>query len=355
MKSTWPITVQIIVISTLLGLGGGVLATALTSEYLSDYALALGQLSSPPRLSEERPRTTPQTYDEALRDVSESVLPSVVRFYANGSFAESFASGAVVTSDGWILTFWEYPVSGAGVTAVIGGRTYPIQRMDTDTTATGVTFVKVDAANLPVFAFGSGFSLVPGEQVFAATGSASLFAETVVESRWERGALSSDIARRRVLVADPLLGSFQGAPVVNVRGELVGLVNGGSGGFSFVIPSDGVLTTFNAMLREGEIVHPSLGVVATDIDRNIGMDASLTGGLAHGAALVGPSSVKRGSPAASAGIAPGDVIVAVDGVAVDANRSLDELVVTHAPGDTLTLRVVTAGQEREVRVTLGTL
>lgn len=355
MFSPWQLTMRTVSLSLLLGFGAGVLGAALTTNYLSDYALALGLPSSPDRLSEELPRSVPQTYADAVKEVTESVSPGVVRFYTTDSYSAPFASGAVLTSDGWILTSWEYPVSGAAVTAVIGGRSYSLERTETDTSATGMIFVKIDASNLPVFAFGSGFDLSPGEQVFAAPSPTAIFSETVVEARWETGARSSDVPGRLVVVEDPLLGEYQGTPVVNTRGELVALVKHGSAGFTFLMPIDGVLSGFNAILREGDIVHPSLGVNAIDLSRTLGLSEEQTLGLTQGALLSGASSVKKGSAAEAAGLGSGDIIVSVDGTPVDAHRSLDELIIIHAPGDTLTLRVVSESGEREVRVTLESL
>ncbi len=354
MQSTWKLTIRTVTISILLGFGAGVLGTALTSSYLSDYALTLGQLTSPDRLSEELPRSSPQTYADAVREVTDSVLPGVASFYPAGSYARAFASGAVLTSDGWLVTVPSASYSVAAANVVVGGKAYAVERTVSDAT-TGVVFVKVDASNLPVFAFGSGFDLAPGDQVFAAPSSASLFVETVSESRWGTGALSSDVPARRAYVADALLGEFAGSPVVDVRGELVGLVTGGGSGFTVVIPTDGVLSVFNAILREGKVVRPSLGVAAIDLSRGLGLSEDETLGLTQGALLSGASSVRKGSAAAAAGLAAGDVIVSVDGTPVDAHRSLDELVVTHAPGDMLTLRVISEAGEREVKVVLGTL
>jgi len=354
MSPTWQFTLRTIVLSILLGFGAGVLGTALTSGYLSDYALALGDFSSPVRLSEELPRSLPSTYADAVRDVTESVLPGVASFYPSGSYARAFASGAVLTSDGWLVTVASPSFSLAAANVVVGGKTYAVERTVSDATV-GAVFVKVSASNLPVFAFGSGFDLNPGDQVFAVPSSASLFVETVAESRWGTGALSSDVPARRAYVADALLGEFVGTPVVNARGELVGIVTGGGSGFTTVLPSDGMLSAFNSVLREGKAVRPSLGIVVVDLSRNLGLAEEETLGLAQGALLSGAAAVRKGSAAAEAGLASGDVILSVDGTPVDAHRSLDELVVTHAPGDTLTLRVASESGEREVKVTLGTL
>lgn len=354
MSSTWKLTVRTVSLSILLGFGAGVLGTALTSSYLSDYALTLGQLTSPDRLSEELPRSAPSTYADAVREVSESVLPGVAQLYASASSSEPYGSGAVMTSDGWIATSKEYAPPPSSTVAVVGGKQYAVTEIAADASTT-VVFLKVEASNLPVFAFGSGFDLVPGEQVFVPTSSRSLFVETVVESRWPSGAIPSDVPQRRVYVENPLLGNYQGAPVANTRGELVGLVLGSGAGFTSVLPIDGILPVFNAILREGEATRAALGVYSIDLSRTLGLTDEQTLGLTQGALLSGATSVKKGSAAAAAGLVPGDVIVSVDGVPVDAHRSLDELVVTHAPGDVLTLRVASEAGEREVRVTLGSL
>jgi S1-C subfamily serine protease len=339
METNWKLTARTVVISTLLGFGGGVLATALTTDYLSDYAASLGELSEPPRLEAERPRTAPQTYVEAVREVTESVLPGVARLHYPGA-ATAFASGAVLTSDGWIVTTLEHLPSFAGATVTVEGKSYAVEQAVPDA-GTGAVFVKVGASNLPVLAFGKGFDLAPGDQLFIPPSSTSLFVETVVESRWPAGALSSDVPQRRILVENPLLGEYNGAPAVNVRGELIGLIESGGAGFTHILPIDGLLTVFNSLLREGKAVRPSLGVNFTVTTK--------------GTELVGASSVKKGSAAAAAGLLPGDIVIAVDGMAVGTGRSLDEFVVTRAPGDLITLRLLRGETEQEIKVTLGNL
>lgn len=354
MKPTHLLTLKTTVLSLLLGLGGGTIAASLTTIHLNGYAVSLGQGSASPRLSEERPRATPATFADAVRVVSESVLPGVAQIYAAGSFAEPIASGAVLTSDGWVVTLFENPPAATGMSVIVGGRTHAVLRKTTDP-STGATFLKLDASSLPVFAFGSGFDLRPGDQLFAAASPSALFSESLVESRLSSGPLSSDALNRRLAVADGLLGAFAGSPVVNARGELVGLVESGSMGFTTILPTDGLLAAFNGLLRTGTISNPSLGVMATDLSHTIGLGEAETRGLSQGALLAGPTSVKKGGAAALAGLLPGDAILSADGVAIDAYRSLDEIVAARAVGDVLTLRVDRAGKESEIKVALGAM
>ena len=69
----------------------------------------------------------------------------------------------------------------------------------------------------------------------------------------------------------------------------------------------------------------------------------------------GAPGVFPGSPAEKAGLADGDIVVAVDGEAVDADHDLATRILPHIPGDTVTLSVVRGGRTLEIKVTLGTL
>jgi S1-C subfamily serine protease len=60
------------------------------------------------------------------------------------------------------------------------------------------------------------------------------------------------------------------------------------------------------------------------------------------------------SPAAAAGLREGDIIVGIEGIAVDQEHPLDALLVRFAPGRTITLSVVRDGQTVQLPVTLGT-
>jgi putative serine protease PepD len=78
------------------------------------------------------------------------------------------------------------------------------------------------------------------------------------------------------------------------------------------------------------------------------------GALVDAPGNTGPAVV-AGGPAEQAGLQAGDVIVAVDGAAVDATHDLSTLIVPHAPGDKLTLTINRGGATKELTVTLGTL
>jgi S1-C subfamily serine protease len=63
-------------------------------------------------------------------------------------------------------------------------------------------------------------------------------------------------------------------------------------------------------------------------------------------------AVIPGSPADKAGIQENDVILSVDGIAIDDEHSLSSLIGRQLPGDSVKLRIVKRGEEKDVSVTL---
>ena len=66
-------------------------------------------------------------------------------------------------------------------------------------------------------------------------------------------------------------------------------------------------------------------------------------------------AVFPGSPAEAAGLQAGDIIVAIDGEQLAADSDLSTMILPHAVGDTITLRVLRDNSTRDVDVTLGEL
>jgi serine protease Do len=150
----------------------------------------------------------------------------------------------------------------------------------------------------------------------------------------------------------PLLPGSSGGPVLNAAGQLLGINTNRLGeGFYLAIPADETLRGRIDALARGESVQPpQLGVaiapshVARRLRRAVGLPE------ADGLLIRG---VADDSPAARAGLARGDLIVAVAGQPV---RGVDDLfgaLRAAAPGGTLELTVLRGTEERTVQVTFG--
>jgi S1-C subfamily serine protease len=148
----------------------------------------------------------------------------------------------------------------------------------------------------------------------------------------------------------PLLPGSSGGPVLDVQGQLLGINTNRLGeGFYLAIPADETLRRRVDALARGESVRrPQLGItitpghVARRLRRAVGLPD--TEGL-----LI--REVAEDSPAARAGVAPGDLIVAASGQPV---RTVDDLSsALQTAGDTIELNVLRGTDERSIQVALG--
>jgi putative serine protease PepD len=134
-----------------------------------------------------------------------------------------------------------------------------------------------------------------------------------------------------------------GGPLLDLEGRVIGVnsqiasESGGNDGVGFAIPADTIERIVGQLLDGGEVRHAYLGVSVTQADEGVEV-----------------ADVRSDSPAASAGLETGDVILAVGGDPVATPSALQTAIDAQAPGDTLALRVVRAGSSRSVTVTLGT-
>ena len=148
----------------------------------------------------------------------------------------------------------------------------------------------------------------------------------------------------------PLLPGSSGGPVLDAQGQLLGINTNRLGeGFYLAIPADQALRQRAAALARGESVRPpQLGItitpghVARRLRRAVGLPD--TEGL-----LIRETA--GDSPAARAGLAPGDLIVAAAGQPVRTAEDLSSALRT--AGDTIELTVLRGTDQRSTQVTLG--
>lgn len=145
-----------------------------------------------------------------------------------------------------------------------------------------------------------------------------------------------------------------GGPLFNLRGEVVGIstaVVPAGQGIGFAIPIDALKDVVPQLLEKGSVSRGRLGVAIQSIDeplaKALGVDRS-------SGALVG--EVEPGSPAAKAGIQPGEIILGVDKSALAHAHDLPRLIARRAPGTKVALEVhAKNGGTRTVNVTLDEL
>jgi putative serine protease PepD len=304
----------------------------------------------------------------SVASIAARVIPSVVSITTTTPNGGGTGSGFVLRSDGYLLTNNHVVVdaidsSGAQVPGELkvqlsDGRTVDGKIVGRDPYY-DLAVVKIAVTGLTALPLGDSDKIQVGDSVIA-IGSPLGLSGTVttgIISAKNRAVTTSgsstDNSFINALQTDAAINpGNSGGPLVDATGAVIGVNSAiaslgsafggqsGSIGLGFAIPINQAKRTAEELIRTGVSSHPIIGV---------SLDASFAGPGARIATK--PGSVSAGSPAAKAGLLPGDVIVALDGKSV---ANSDELIVAiraHAPGDRVTLTYV-RGKNPEVKVRL---
>jgi serine protease Do len=149
-----------------------------------------------------------------------------------------------------------------------------------------------------------------------------------------------------------------GGPLVNLDGEVVGvntLIQVGAGGsYGFAIPVNEVRRVAQALLKEGRVRYPYLGIMLTDVkDLDDAQKAKVGKNLPGSGAFV--AELTPGAPALKAGIRPGDIITGINNQKVNGASDVVDYVSAQNIGSKVTLAYLRDGRASTVSVTLGEL
>ena len=271
--------------------------------------------------------------------------------HQNGSVA---GTGIVLSASGEVLTN-NHVISGGisiDVTDVGNGQTYPATVVGYDRSHDAAVLQLQNASGLQTASIGDSSSVAVGDAI-AAIGNAggrggtpSIVAGTV-SGLGHTITVSDDIAGSAehlvgmIQVAADLQPGDSGGPLVNAAGQVVGIDTAAATGShssdaeGFAIPINDAIA-ISKQIEDGTAspsVHigptGALGIVAQTPTTQAGDGSAVSGALVTG--------VTAGSPCAQSGLAPADVIVSLDGVAVDSPTAVITLLVSHHPGDLVQL------------------
>ncbi|MFG3692406.1 DegQ family serine endoprotease [Stutzerimonas stutzeri] len=294
-------------------------------------------------------------------------LPPIFREFFGHSFpappegqqpdAQSLGSGFIIAADGYVLTNNHVVADADEIIVRLPDRSELEATLVGADPRTDVALLKIEATGLPTVRLGDSSALKVGEWVLA-IGSPFGFDHTVTA-----GIVS---ATGRNLPSESYVPFIQtdvainpgnsGGPLFNLQGEVIGINSqiftrsGGFMGLSFAIPIDVAMDVANQLRTEGKVSRGWLGVAIQEVNR----DLAESFGLERPAgALV--AQVMDGGPAAKGGLRVGDVILSVDGHAIDMSADLPHLIGAIKPNTKAKLEIVRDGERETLTVQIGAL
>jgi 2-alkenal reductase len=274
----------------------------------------------------------------------------------------SMGSGFIIDEQGHIVTN-NHVVDGADdlVVILLDGTKVNASVVGTDSFQ-DVAVIKMDGKVPAVVPFGDSSAVQPGQSVLAIGSALGEFRNTVTDGIVGGVGRSLDTGEGYLLGNliqhdAPINPGNSGGPLLNLDGAVIGMntavVRGGFGqtgseGLGFAIASNTVKSYADAIIANGQVAHPYIGMSFRSLSPADGSTAS------DAAEPVMVVDVSPGGPTARAGLVPGDTILAVEGVTLDGEHQLLNEVYQHHAGDVVTFTVLHEnGDQDQVKVTLG--
>jgi serine protease Do len=266
-------------------------------------------------------------------------------------------SGFIISPDGYILTNTHVVANAEEVTVrLTDRREFPAKVLGADE-RTDVAVIKINATNLPTVRLGDPTRIKPGQWVLAIgspfgfdnSATAGIISATSRSLQGENYVpfIQTDVA------VNP---GNSGGPLFNMAGEVIGINSqifsrtGGFMGLSFAIPIDVAKNVEEQIIKTGRVVRGRIGVTIQDLNAQLAESFGLD--RPRGALV---SSVEKDSPAAHAGVQPGDVILGVGGHPIEHYGELSGAIASMKPGADVTLQVWRAGHQQDISVRITEL
>lgn len=394
--------------SLFINIGAGALAGAIVSILIlqnPNFSKNIVTETNTPRTQEIVNNDYEKTVIETVENVQKSVVSIVISkdvpiieqsfpqgfdpfrdFFGNGSLSPfSFqipqqeqrgtqrqdiggGSGFLVSADGMIITNRHVvDQEEAEYTVFLNDGTKHSATVVARDQLNDIAVIKIDANNLPFLTFADSSTLKVGQTAIAIGNSLGELRNTV--STGVVSGLSRSITAgngrgqseqlNEVIQTDAAINpGNSGGPLLNLSGQVIGVnvaIAQGSQNVGFALPANDIKKVVESVQKTGKITRPYIGVRYTEITPAIKEANNLS--VDYGVLVIRGDNpqdlaVIPGSPANKAGIVEGDIILEIDGKKLNENTSLAQSIGNKAPGDTVSLKILSKGEEKTVSIKL---
>lgn len=315
-------------------------------------------------LEEAASVTDPDKQTLSVADIAASVGPATVSVYiyapSEGTGAEtpvSSGSGFLITEDGYIVTNCHVVDSAKedpdmSVKVNVPGYEDLIEAEITGTDVqTDIAVIKISGDTYPCVTLGDSDLLRPGELAVAIGNPLGTLEGTVtagVISAIGRQMNNNGYLMELIQTDASINSGNSGGPLINSFGEVIGVTNakmGSAEGLGFAIPINVAKPIIESLINYGRVVgRPYLGITVDQVSEG-----------AYNGAVPGVyiSDLPAGGPGEAAGLMEGDMIISMDGVAIESSDVIIGVRDSHEVGDEIEIVVLRDGEELTFILTIG--
>lgn len=320
-----------------------------------------------------------------LQNLSHAVEPSVVKIYATGlapvsgdsnntsylTQQQSLGAGCIMDSRGYILTNAHVIGNARSVSVLLPDSSRHFEPSDdrsseppTSAVAARIigmdklsdlAVIKVDKTGLPALKFGDSDRTHPGELVLA------LGSPLGLQDSVSLGVISA--VNRQLDPNSPMVylqtdaainPGNSGGPLVDMQGNLVGVnsmietKSGGNEGIGFSIPSNTAKGVYEQLIQYGHARRGVIGIFPINLNPTLAQGLGLP---RDSGVLV--EDVTPDSPAAEAGLKPGDILTTLNGKPLRDTRQIAVQMFRQIPGEVLHLGIQNGGTTRNADITVA--
>ncbi len=276
-------------------------------------------------------------FSQAIADLAAKAAPATASFATHHHRTAS----AFHWSEGYFVTAEEAVEAGEEIELTLAsGETVKAELIGRDP-STGVALLKPAVSAAATLTKAD--AVRPGNVAIAignSQGSALAVSGSVGEVGPAWRSMRGGTIDRRINLAVGAGGRFEGGPVLDAKGALIGMLLFGPRGRALVMPYETIERAVATLREKGHVARGYLGAGLHPVrDRD-----------AHGAMVM---SLDENGPAKAAGLSLGDIIVSWNGEAVHGPRDLIRRLGPDSAGVSVTLGVVRGGEQRDVTLTIG--
>ncbi|MFN8515906.1 MAG: trypsin-like peptidase domain-containing protein [Chloroflexia bacterium] len=319
----------------------------------------------PPPTIAPTPTPRDNTPQEIYRRVSPAVVTIVSRISNGRQTGTAFGTGVIIDRRGYILTNNHVVDGGREYNVIFSeGIRVPAKLVGTDPT-TDLAILQVEGDMPGTATFGDSSKLEPGQPVVAIGSALGEFTNTITTG------IISGLHRVLEDSTGPVLQDMiqtdaainpgnSGGPLLNTQGQVIGINTAVirqssqssnasvAEGIGFATPSNIAKVVSERIIADGRIDRPDLGAETTPVTPGLIAQEGLQ--VQQGALV---TAVTPDGPAAQANIAPGDVIIAIDGKQITKDNTLTLVLLSYKPGDQIAVTVARGSERFNAQVTLG--